>query len=135
MTNPIQSLSLVNALKLKRERSEDLLPKGLEKKLNAKIDHLVPELQATFPDIISIWKHHNAPTPVITSGNDSKHEANSKHYSNTAIDLRGNNVSDTTLKSLARELQERLGEKYFVLAEIYPHHPANDHIHIQFNGP
>ncbi len=70
---------------------------------------------------------------VITSGNDSKHKKNSKHYSNDAIDIRGNNVSDQKMNDIAKDIQKKLGPDYDVIPEFYPKDPANDHIHIEFD--
>jgi len=133
MTNINQSIFSKTIQAALAQNSNSLL-EGLKKKEGAEIDHLVSEIKAIFPVIISLWKKHNALPPVITSGNDSQHKKNSKHYSNRAIDLRGNNVSDEILRSIAKELQEELGKKYFVQAELFPKNSANDHIHVQYNG-
>lgn len=133
MTN-INQLFFLKTIQAALSQNSNSLPEGLKKKETAEIKHLVSEIKAIFPVIISVWKKHNAPIPVITSGNDSQHKKNSKHYSNRAIDLRGNNVSGETLRSIAKELQEELGKKYFVQAEVFPKNSATDHIHVQYNG-
>lgn len=112
------------------------LPEGITKKNDGvDISHLHPKVSETFAAIIETWQTHNAPAPVITSGNDAVHSSpNSKHYSDRAIDLRGNNVSDEVLRKMADDLREKLGSDYFVQAEFFPNNPSNDHIHIQYNG-
>lgn len=112
-----------------------VLPDGLSlKDSTIDISHLHQKVQNTFPTIIQVWKDNSAPSPVITSGNDSQHtSSNSKHYSDRAIDIRGNNVSDETLKKMADDLKVQLGAGYFIQAEFFDN-SAKDHIHIQYNG-
>ena len=70
---------------------------------------------------------------VITAGTEGDpHSKHSKHRLGQAIDIRTRNIPNTeaggiTKISLARHLQEALGDEYYVLMEI-------DHIHIQYNG-
>lgn len=109
-------------------------PEGIGVKKNAVIHSLHPKIVESFPHIEAVWKQFDGPKPVITSGNDSHHVKNSKHYSNRAIDLRGNNVSDAKLRQMGQELQRRLGPDYRVLVELFPELPSNDHIHVQYEG-
>lgn len=118
----------------KEEKSETGRSEGIGFKKTANIENLAPQMREVFPALVSVWEKYRAPAPVITSGNDSKHTKNSKHYSNRAIDIRGNNVSDEKLKEMAAELQRVLGPDYYVQAEFFPNDPANDHIHVQYNG-
>lgn len=83
--------------------------------------------------IDSVFKDNKAPTPVITSTNDSKHKEGSKHYDNDAIDLRGNNISDELMKKIAEDLAKKIGNDYDVIPEFFPKDPTNDHIHIEYD--
>lgn len=110
------------------------LPDGIGLKPGAVIHSLHSKIVESLPHVEAAWAQADAPKPVITSGNDSLHKPNSKHYKDRAIDLRGNNVSDKKMKQIAQDLQNRLGSDYLVIAEFFPPNPANDHIHIQYNG-
>lgn len=71
--------------------------------------------------------------PVVTSANDyPDHKTDSKHYSNEAIDIRGNNMSVATMRAVAKELGEKLGDDYDVLAEVFNVKDYN-HIHIEYD--
>lgn len=99
---------------------------------NANIDNLSDEVRNTFGAIVNVWKDNNAPTPVITSGNDSRHDADSLHYEDNAIDIRGNNISDEKGRKMAQDLRTILGNDYDVLFEQPSDDPAEDHIHIEY---
>ena len=105
---------------------------GINIKEGANIKNLAQQIVNTFDDIVDIWAENGAPTPVITSGNDSVHGEGSLHYEDRAIDLRGNNVDDDTQDMLANKLRDRLGEDYNVVSETDPKDPANDHIHVEY---
>jgi hypothetical protein len=130
------------------------LPKGITiKNSGVNLSNLSSEVCNALDDIVDVWDDNNAPDPVITSGNDSKHRgsnapgtdcgtvencrntSDSRHYDDRAIDLRGNNVSDDTLRGMAEDLKNALGEDYDVEAEIFPGNPSNDHIHMEYNPP
>lgn len=113
------------------------LPEGLKRKTGphgAILFALKPEVTSVFSDIVAVWEKFGASTPVITSGNDGRHRVNSRHYRDLAIDIRGNNVSDKTLKAIAQELKKILGNQYYVEAEFFPNDPQKDHIHIAYKG-
>ena len=111
------------------------LPPGLSKKPGAHLENLVPELSRIFSTIVEVWRENQAPDPIITSGNDSQvHVRNSFHYRNQAIDLRGNNIPQWKLQTLAQKLQERLGKIFRILPEFYPRSPGRNHIHIEYIG-
>ena len=69
---------------------------------------------------------------TITSGNDSKHAHNSKHYECAALDIRSKNMTPADKKTFIANLQERLGAGYLVLLEDATH--PNEHIHVQIKG-
>ncbi len=102
-------------------------------KATANIDNLDQRVVDTFDDIVAAWAAAGGPTPVITSGNDGRHSQGSLHFSNLAIDLRTNNISDSLSQSIADDLARRLGPDFDVLFERFPSNPANDHIHIEYD--
>ncbi|MGI9418465.1 MAG: peptidoglycan-binding protein [Geminicoccaceae bacterium] len=125
-TNPTTGGSTVS---VGREGSgADLLLKA-----NADIDNLDPRVRATFDDIVGAWDAAGGPTPVITSGNDSRHSVGSLHFQDLAIDLRANNISDSLAQSIADDLARRLGSDFDVIFERFPNNPANDHIHLEYD--
>jgi LysM repeat protein len=73
------------------------------------------------------------PTPVITSGNDSRHMNGSLHYSDRALDFRGNNITDAQGRQLEAEVRAILGDRYDVHFEIFPGRPSNDHLHVEYD--
>ena len=66
---------------------------------------------------------------TVTSGNDSKHKTDSRHYTNQAIDLRSKDMSKTIKTQFITKMQERLGDKYLVLLESEG--KLNEHIHVE----
>lgn len=123
----------------------------IEVKAGADIDGVSDAIRDTFDDIADVWSSNDAPTPVITSGNDSTHRgssspgtdcssvalcrqtSDSRHYQDDAIDVRGNNMTDEMQDRVANDLQERLGDDYDVESEHFPNSPAVDHIHIEYD--
>lgn len=67
--------------------------------------------------------------PTITSGNDSEHSSNSKHYEDLAVDFRIKDVPYDLRMSLYTDLNNSL-QDYLVLWEDIDY--ANEHIHIQY---
>ena len=104
----------------------------IEVKASADISNLSDKIYAIFSDIVSVWSNSNAPTPVITSGNDSTHGANSLHYSNEAIDLRANNITVDLANTLVSELKAAVGPDYDILFETFAN-PAHNHIHVEYD--
>lgn len=67
---------------------------------------------------------------VITSGNDSRHGANSRHYVDEAIDVRSHNFASRAAKREFRATFEAaLGPQFRVLLECEG--TANEHFHAQ----
>ena len=70
------------------------------------------------------------PDLVITSGNDSKHKANSKHYSNEAVDIRTKTFNGQPSKAaFMSALKKELGPSFTVLFECEG--APNEHLHVQ----
>ncbi len=61
------------------------VPDGMRLQPGARLGALDPGLKALFPTIIANFPS----TPQINHGNDGMHAANSRHYSNKAIDISG----------------------------------------------
>lgn len=108
----------------------------IEFKPEARLDGLTPEMTRLYPDVAETWRRHGAPRPVITSGNDGgMHRPGSRHYTNQAFDLRGNNLDSATADAIVADMRGRLGPDYDVLYERFPHRPANNHFHIEYDPP
>jgi hypothetical protein len=60
----------------------------------------------------------------VTSVNDSKHMAGSKHYSDEAADLRTRDLSTVDVQRWAAAIRKRLGPDYDVVIE-------SDHLHVE----
>lgn len=104
------------------------------KSTRVKIGNLSENMTSIFDDIVCAWAIH-APgvVPVITSGNDSRHKVGSLHFSNEAIDVRGNNISRDVAFRIRNELIVMLGRDYDVIYEVFPNFPANNHFHIEYD--
>lgn len=68
---------------------------------------------------------------LLTSGNDSKHMKNSKHFKYEALDFRSHHLSVEECRALLKSIRRRLGKNYQVILE----HPMkmNEHIHIEYD--
>ncbi len=102
-------------------------------KSTANTANLAPTITRILDDVVQAWAANDGPTPVITSGNDGRHSNGSLHYSNQAIDLRANNISDAKSQAIADYLQSSLGSDYDVIFEHFPGNTSNDHIHIEYD--
>ncbi len=102
------------------------------KNANVKISRLDPKMEAVIHAVAKCAKEMGTPPPVITSGNDSKHMSGSLHYSNRALDFRGNNVKVTVGQSLAARVAAELGGEYDVAFEVFEN-PANNHLHVEYD--
>lgn len=87
---------------------------------------LVPQMTIAIMAADAIFERYGVDC-VITSGNDGKHSAKSKHYAGMAVDLRINNLPNPEAdgKAIAAELNEALGVDFDVIFEV-------DHIHCEF---
>ena len=67
---------------------------------------------------------------VVTSANDGTHKANSKHYSNEALDLRTKTFNGQPSKAaFMSALKKELGAAFTVLYECEG--TPNEHLHVQ----
>jgi len=73
-----------------------------------------------------LWKE-NGEELVVTSALDGTHSAGSYHYFGYALDFRTRYFLSGKAKIIAGKLQQKLGNKYFVIFE-------GNHIHVQFNA-
>jgi len=64
---------------------------------------------------------------VITSGTDSKHSKNSRHYVGLAVDVRTRDIDPEDIYDCEEEIRHSLGSEFYVAFE-------RNHFHIQFNG-
>ncbi|MBB5712341.1 conjugal transfer protein TraG N-terminal domain-containing protein [Sphingomonas xinjiangensis] len=113
---------------------ESIRDNGLSVKGSADVDSLDPRIVAALPAIASTAERLGLPDPVITSGNDSKHKAHSRHYQDQAVDLRANTISVAEGQQWAATLQRELGSGYFVQYEYDRKKPDNRHVHLQTAG-
>ena len=67
----------------------------------------------------------------VTSGNDSKHMAGSKHFSNEALDFRTKSLSTDQKHNWKEAIQARLGSKYQCILEF--ENQANEHLHCEYD--
>lgn len=69
----------------------------------------------------------------ITSGNDSTHMKNSKHYKGKALDFRTKTLGTIAeRRALETKVKAALGPEFYV--ELEDAGKANEHLHVQFNG-
>jgi hypothetical protein len=68
---------------------------------------------------------------VCTSGNDSKHMADSKHYRDEALDFRTHHLAGVEKANFAREVRRRLGTDYDVMLEGLG--TSNEHLHCEYD--
>ena len=107
---------------------------GVQVKPGARIAELDGRMQPVVDAVAAAAERLGFPTPVITSGNDSRHKPDSRHYVNQAIDFRGNNISIASGKKLERAVQRELGDGFRVEYEVFPKDPSNNHLHVQTRG-
>jgi uncharacterized protein YcbK (DUF882 family) len=116
---------------------------GIKAKQEVDISRLVPELRAQFRVIFEVYRQfgyadEEVNPMVLTSGNDSldEHARRSYHKVNRAIDVRGKFVPDSVLRKIAAEVQNKLGDGFWVNAEITKSSKYwyKDHLHIEYRG-
>ncbi|MCX7282684.1 MAG: hypothetical protein NTX28_01345 [Novosphingobium sp.] len=98
-----------------------------------KISKLHPKMEAVIVTVAKVVRTLGLPTPVITSGNDSKHMNGSLHYSWRALDFRGNNVTVAIGKKFAQEVSASLGKDYDVAFETFLN-ASNNHLHVEYDA-
>lgn len=91
-------------------------------------NHFLPSI-AIIPQVVFATAPATNDNNVwITSANDSKHMAGSKHYANEAFDFRIHNVlgGKVAVDKWVSDIKGMLGRKYDVVLEI-------DHIHVEYD--
>ncbi len=66
---------------------------------------------------------------VVTSGNDSTHAPNSRHYVNEAIDIRTHTFTREYKRDLRQRYAAALGDQFTVIIE--DEGKPNEHMHAQ----
>lgn len=112
---------------------------GVTFKPDAKIANLIAEIKLVLPVLAEIARDLGLPAPVITSGNDGYrangepiHRADSLHYKNAAVDVRGNNITDAQLRAFDAAVSARLGPNYDAKAEFFKE-TQKDHLHVEYD--
>lgn len=106
---------------------------GVEvKNAGVRIGNLDGSMQPAIEAVAQAARNLGLPTPVITSGNDSRHSNGSLHYSDRALDFRGNNISEAQGRQLEAEVSRILGDRYDVLFETFANR-SNNHLHVEFD--
>lgn len=106
---------------------------GVEVKSNSvRISELDARMGSVIAAVAQAARTLGLPTPVITSGNDSRHSNGSLHYANQALDFRGNNISIAQGQRFEAEVRRILGSDYFVDFETF-NNSSNNHLHVEFD--
>lgn len=102
--------------------------KGASVRISRLDSSMSPAIQA----VAEAARRLGLPTPVITSGNDSRHMNGSLHYSDRALDFRGNNISIAQGRAFQNEVRAILGDRYDVAFETFTNR-SNNHLHVEFD--
>ncbi|WP_176473006.1 LysM peptidoglycan-binding domain-containing protein [Sphingomonas lenta] len=106
---------------------------GVEvKSSSVRIDRLHASMEPAIRAVADAARRLGLPTPVITSGNDSRHMNGSLHYADRALDFRGNNISVAQGRALEAEVRRVLGDRYDVAFETFANQ-SNNHLHVEFD--
>lgn len=97
-----------------------------------RISRLDPAMQPVMAAVAEAARRLGLPTPVITSGNDSRHMEGSLHYANRALDFRGNNITIAQGRALEAAVRQALGARYDVAFETF-RNASNNHLHVEFD--
>lgn len=107
---------------------------GVEvKNAGVRISRLDANMAPVIEAVATAARRLGLPSPVITSGNDSRHMNGSLHYSDRALDFRGNTITDAQGRQLEAAVRSILGDRYDVHFEIFPDRPTNDHLHVEYD--
>jgi LysM repeat protein len=99
---------------------------------SVRISDLDPAMEPVIRAVSGAAQQLSLPTPVITSGNDSRHGRSSLHYRDRALDFRGNNITIQQGRALRDAVKTRLGSRYDVLFETFPD-ASNNHLHVEYD--
>ncbi|TCP34368.1 LysM peptidoglycan-binding domain-containing protein [Sphingomonas sp. BK235] len=97
-----------------------------------RIDRLDAAMEPAIRAAATAAQRLGLPTPVITSGNDSRHSNGSLHYHDQALDFRGNNITVAQGQALQAEVRELLGDRYDVVFETFANR-GNNHLHVEYD--
>jgi hypothetical protein len=102
-------------------------------KAGVKIKGLQPEIILGLIMAEAVYKNHGFEA-IVTSAKDGRHGPGSLHYKGQAIDLRTRHLPFGLDETIARDLRERLGDDFDVLAEKDdPQTGKVMHIHLEFD--
>lgn len=96
------------------------------------IGHLDPAMAAAIRAVSQAARQLELPTPVITSGNDSRHMRGSLHYADRALDFRGNNITVAQGRAFQNAVRQSLGSRYDVEFEVFSN-STNNHLHVEYD--
>lgn len=102
------------------------------KNSGVRLEALHPSMDPAIRAIAQAARDLGLPTPVITSGNDSRHSNGSLHYSGRGLDFRGNNITEAQGRAFAQRVSETLGAQYDVVFETFSN-KSNNHLHVEFD--
>lgn len=105
-------------------------------KHDAKIDALAGEMEVVGPAVVQAFhKFGFGRAPVVTSGSEfaSWRKSWSLHLKGRAIDVRGRDLPMASLKLIAEELSEVLGDQFDVVLEDYGEYNPFTHLHIEYH--
>ncbi|KQT31175.1 hypothetical protein ASG29_14410 [Sphingomonas sp. Leaf412] len=97
------------------------------------ISRLDASMQPAIAAVARAAERLGLPAPVITSGNDSTHSTRSLHYTDRALDFRGNNITVAQGRAFQDEVRGILGADYDVVFETFPGNASNNHLHVEFD--
>ena len=108
-----------------------VLPLGVERKdATVIVASLVPELTTALAKIGRVHLDLFDKPLIITSGNDGKHKAGSKHYVNKAVDLRMVD-KDLVEQALFIDILMYLDTRLHLMLFDERQEPGSDHVHIE----
>lgn len=102
------------------------------KNSGVRLEALHPSMDPAIRAVAQAARDLGLPTPVITSGNDSRHSNGSLHYSGRGLDFRGNNITEAQGRAFAQSVSETLGAQYDVVFETFSN-KSNNHLHVEFD--
>jgi LysM repeat protein len=106
---------------------------GVEvKSSGVRISNLDANMAPVIAAVATAARRLGLPNPVITSGNDSRHRDGSLHYSNRALDFRGNNITVAQGERLEQEVRAILGDRYDIDFEVFSNR-SNNHLHVEYD--
>jgi LysM repeat protein len=99
---------------------------------SVKLGQLDPQMEPVIRAVAAIARQQQLPSPVITSGNDSRHKRGSLHYADRALDFRGNNITVAQGRALRDAVRTSLGGRYDVEFEVFVN-ATNNHLHVEYD--